>query len=163
FQKEAQAASRLDHQNLVKAHDFGLVDEGRPYFVMDLVEGRTLSQRIKEEGPISVAEALKIFIPVCFGLEYAHDHGVVHRDLKPSNIMLTMKSDGQYEPKVVDFGIAKFVQEQEGTTTALTKTGEIFGTPFYMSPEQCKATNVDNRSDIYSLGCVMFEALTGTS
>lgn len=161
FQKEAQAASKLDHPSLVKAHEFGLIDGSQPFFVMDLAEGETLSGHLKRHGMLSQAETIRLMIPICFGLAYAHQHGVIHRDLKPGNIVLTRGESGSTggTAKVVDFGIAKL---DEGLTgEALTKTGEIFGTPLYMSPEQCMGNKVDHRTDIYSLGCVIFECLTG--
>src|SRR6185369_12938051 len=163
FQNEAKAASRLEHANLVKAYDFGLIDERQPYFVMDLVEGESLADRLKRTGPLTVPEALALFIPLCFALDYAHKEGIVHRDLKPSNIVLA-KKEGKHdlEPKIVDFGIAKIIQTVDGTADALTKTGDVFGTPSYMSPEQCTGGAIDYRTDIYSMGCVMFEALTGS-
>jgi len=159
FQKEAQAASKLDHPNLVRATDFGVLDSGCLFMVMEFVEGQTLHEHLKRVGRLSIEEALNIFIPICFALEYAHEQGVIHRDLKPSNIILeTFDNGATFVPKVVDFGIAK-ITEEEGQ--ALTRTGEVFGTPLYMSPEQCMGLKVDQRSDIYSLGCVMYEALTG--
>jgi len=157
FQKEAQAISKLHHPNIIGAHDFGMIEGSQPYLLMDLAEGETLGQKIKRSGPLSLNEALELFIPVCFALSYAHDKGIIHRDLKPSNIILTGGKSS--EPKIVDFGIAKIVDAEEAT---LTRTGEVFGTPFYMSPEQCKGDQIDSRCDIYSLGCVMFEALAGT-
>lgn len=163
FEKEAQTASDFDHINLVKVHDFGLIDEVRPYMVMDYVDGPTLADLIAERGPVSVQQALEIFAQVCDGLFYAHWHGVIHRDMKPSNIMLTRNVDTN-EPlvKIVDFGIAKLTLPEEGDQSlALTQTGEIFGSPLYMSPEQCLGSAIDRRSDIYSLGCALFEALTG--
>lgn len=160
FQKEAQAASKLDHPNLVRATDFGVLDNGCLFMVMEFIEGQTLHEHLKRVGRLPVKEALNIFIPICFALEYAHEQGVIHRDLKPSNIILeTFDKGATFVPKVVDFGIAK-ISEEEGE--ALTRTGEVFGTPLYMSPEQCTGMKVDHRSDIYSLGCVMYEALTGT-
>jgi serine/threonine protein kinase len=159
FQKEAQAASRLDHPNLVHAVDFGMLGGNQPYLVMDLVRGTTLANYIKTKGPLPVELAVDIFIPVCLGLDYAHHEGVVHRDLKPSNIILEGKSSQTLVPKIVDFGIAKVNVQEE---TALTQIGEVLGTPLYMSPEQCAGEPVDFKSDIYSLGCVIFESLTGT-
>lgn len=166
FQKEAQAASKLNHPNLVRAHDFGILGTHQPFFVMDLVEGDNLSEYSKKKGTLSIDEVLKIFIPVCFALAYAHSEGIVHRDIKPGNIMLdtsagALASGEPYVPKVVDFGIAKLTDTEGGNSVNLTRTGEIFGTPLYMSPEQCLGTKIDHRTDIYSLGCVMFEALTG--
>ncbi len=162
FQNEAQAASKLDHPNLVRAIDFGVHDNGCLFMVMDLVDGKTLSQHLKQVGRLSVEQTLNIFIPICFALEYAHEQGVIHRDLKPSNIILETHdlAGTVLVPKVVDFGIAKLIEDVDAE--ALTRTGEVFGTPFYMSPEQCSGDKVDRRSDIYSLGCVMYEALTGT-
>lgn len=163
FQVEAKAAALLDHPNLITVHDCGLINNEIPFFIMDYIEGTTLSKLIKDKGALSLEETLTIFIQVCFGLAYAHAVGVIHRDLKPSNIMLVPpQSDSSgLSVKVVDFGIAKLTGEEVQPTQALTRTGEIFGSPLYMSPEQCLGKPVDYRSDIYSLGCVMFETLTG--
>jgi serine/threonine protein kinase len=160
FQNEAKAAHLLDHPNLLKVFDFGLLPGGQPYFLMELVEGITLSDEIKRLGSLPVARAVKIFIQVSFAIGYAHEHKVIHRDLKPSNIMLVKKSETDAEiVKVVDFGIAKLTGVDEFNQQTLTKTGEIFGSPLYMSPEQCMGIAVDHRSDLYSLGCVFYEAL----
>ncbi|HEY9716199.1 MAG TPA: serine/threonine-protein kinase [Trichormus sp.] len=162
FQKEAHAASLLDHPILVKVHDFGIIDDRQPFFVMDLFEGETLARRLKTRGPLPIDDGIKLFIEVCFGLAYAHSQGVVHRDIKPSNIMIADDgAAGQTQIRIVDFGIAKLVNTEESDALSLTRTGEIFGTPYYMSPEQCMGTKLDHRSDIYSLGCVMFESFTG--
>ena len=165
LRKEAQAASKLEHPNLVRAVDFGMLDDVQPYLVMDLVEGRTLAAHLKEKGKIPVEQALELFIPLAQALAYAHDRGVVHRDLKPSNVMLTADpaSAGKLMPKIVDFGIAKIQQSDQTNALTLTATGDVFGTPLYMSPEQCAGTGVDVRSDIYSLGCMFFETLTGAT
>lgn len=156
FQTEAKATSKLDHPNIVRVSDFGVIDFSTPYFVMELVEGISLEEHLKKNGPLSYEEIFTVFIPLCMGLQDAHEEGIVHRDVKPSNIMLVGKP-GQWQPKLLDFGIAKLIDEK----TALTQTGEIVGSPLYMSPEQCSAGKVDRRSDIYSLGCTMFEAITG--
>jgi len=158
FQNEALAASKLEHPNLVRALDYGWLGN-QPFMVMDLVEGPTLAQHLRLKTTLTPQSAYQIFIPICFALAYAHQEGVIHRDLKPSNIVLAPSTDSRnpFIPKLVDFGIAKLSTEEE----ALTKTGEIFGTPLYMSPEQCLGSKVDVRSDIYSLGCVLYEALTG--
>ncbi len=162
FQKEAHAASLLDHPILVKVHDFGTIDDRQPFFVMDLFEGETLARRLKTRGPLPIDDGINLFIEVCFGLAYAHTQGVVHRDIKPSNIMIADDpAAGQSQIRIVDFGIAKLVNTEESDALSLTRTGEIFGTPYYMSPEQCMGTKLDHRADIYSLGCVMFEAFTG--
>ncbi len=164
FQTEAQAAFSLKHPNLVKVHDFGVLDDGHPFLVMDLVKGKTLQTLIKERGQLSFSEIEPIFVQLCFGLAHAHQQQVVHRDIKPANIMIVdgvpLKDEGSI--KILDFGIAKIVNSDRGEMDALTQTGEIFGSPYYMSPEQCSGVSIDQRSDIYSLGCVLFEAITGT-
>jgi serine/threonine protein kinase len=161
FKLEALAASKLEHPNLVRALDYGWLETKQPFLVMDFIEGESLEQYFRRTGKISPELAAKIFIPVSSALAYAHAKGVIHRDLKPGNIMLVHSNNDHNEfiPKVVDFGIAKL---DEREANALTKAGEIIGTPLYMSPEQAMGALVDNRSDIYSLGCVMYEALTGT-
>ncbi len=162
FENEAKAANMLDHANLLRVFDFGLLPGGRPYFLMELVEGVTLADEVKRLGRLPMKRAIKIFIQVAFAINYAHDHGIIHRDLKPSNIMLEKKEGEENEAvKVVDFGIAKLTGVDEFNQQTLTKTGEIFGSPLYMSPEQCSGTGVDNRADLYSLGCLFYEALTG--
>lgn len=164
FQKEAQTAGKLEHPNLARALDFGLQENGQAYLVMELVEGETLSQRLKRVGMLELDEIYDIFIPVCLGIGYAHERGIIHRDLKPSNIILSESKDkeGNLIAKVIDFGIAKLLVVDGAQSEGLTKTGEVFGTPLYMSPEQCTGIRVDHRSDIYSIGCVLFEALTGS-
>ncbi|MBX9950540.1 MAG: protein kinase [Candidatus Obscuribacterales bacterium] len=163
FQNEAKAASKLDHPNLIKVHEFDLMPDGRPFILMDLVQGKTLSELTKSSGSLSVQHAIDIIIQVAFAIQYAHDQGIVHRDLKPTNIMVIPPSvEGEKETiKLVDFGIAKLTGIDEFNQQTLTKTGEIFGSPLYMSPEQCTGTLVDHRSDLYSIGCVFYELLTG--
>lgn len=164
FDMEARTANKLDHPNLIKVHETGLMPDGQPFFVMDLVEGEALADLLKERGRLTLDKALKIFIQVGFALSYAHSNGVIHRDIKPSNIMLQHTDDGETIGsivKVVDFGIAKLMGQDEFNQQTLTRTGEIFGSPLYMSPEQCTGSGIDHRSDLYSLGCVMYEALTG--
>ncbi|MBC7997380.1 MAG: serine/threonine protein kinase, partial [Leptolyngbya sp.] len=162
FKQEAKATFAVSHPNIISVNDFGLLDDETPFMVMEIVSGKTLSTRLKETTSLPIEDAIPIFIQVCFGLAHAHESGIVHRDIKPSNIMLpdpTQTPAGTV--KILDFGIAKFTQDG-GESQALTKTGEIFGSPLYMSPEQCSGSNVDHRSDVYSLGCVLFETLTGT-
>jgi serine/threonine protein kinase len=162
FDNEARAANRFDHPNLIKVYDSGLLPDGQPYFVMDLVDGFTLADDLKVKGRLSLEESLKIMIQVVFAIAYAHENGVIHRDIKPSNIMLG--KDGQTKSatvKLVDFGIAKLTGMDEFNQMTLTRTGEIFGSPLYMSPEQCAGRGADHRSDLYSFGCVMYEMLTG--
>ncbi|HEY9718905.1 MAG TPA: serine/threonine-protein kinase, partial [Trichormus sp.] len=163
FQNEAEAAARLEHPNLAKAIDFGLIDGLRPFIVLELVQGETLAHHLKVKGKLDWQQALRIFIQVFDAMAHAHDQGVIHRDIKPSNIVLTpsLEDPQSVVPKIVDFGIAKLELDNDADGSPLTKTGEVFGTPLYMSPEQCSGIKVDNRSDIYSLGCVLFETLTG--
>jgi len=162
FQVEAQAASCLSLPNILTIYDFGLTDEGQPYMVMDYLEGASLGDIIEEEGHLPAPRALNIFTQVCAGLSHAHQKGIIHRDLKPSNIMLVTFGDQKDFVKIVDFGIAKLLRQNEGQGEQLTKTGEVFGSPLYMSPEQCKGKQLDARSDIYSFGSVMYRSLTGS-
>lgn len=163
FQAEARAVFAVNHPNIVAVHDFGLLDDQTPFLAMELVKGRTIGEIIQTRN-LSVDQILKVFIQVCHGLAHAHKCGVVHRDIKPNNIMVLdgMPLGTEGSIKILDFGIAKLTQHEGGELQALTRTGEIFGSPIYMSPEQCTGGTVDYRSDIYSLGCVLFEALTGT-
>jgi hypothetical protein len=160
FDQEAKAASKLSHPNIVGIYDFGVTADGAPYIAMELLEGESLAERIKTCGRLPVSEALAVFIQICGALAHAHAAGIVHRDLKPGNVSLSVDKDGQWTAKLVDFGIAKMMQG-EGAGQDLTKTGEIIGSPLYMSPEQCRGNELDARSDIYSLGCLMYEALAG--
>jgi serine/threonine protein kinase len=164
FLQEARTAAQLQHPNLVEVHDFGEFGDEQPYLVMDLIEGVTLAEVLKNKGSLPIDYVVTLCIQVCFGLMYAHEKGVVHRDIKPGNIMLVHpeREPAEGTIKIVDFGIAKLMQSEAGEMHALTQTGELFGSPIYMSPEQCKGTAVDKRSDIYSLGCVVYECLTST-
>lgn len=164
LKRESVAISKLDHANIVHCTDFGMIDGTVPFIVMEYVKGQTLSESLKGRPPLSVDEALNIFIPICEALAYAHDQGVIHRDIKPGNIMLSIdeKDPSRVVPKIVDFGIAKLTFGEDAGGLTLTRTGDVFGTPLYMSPEQCAGASVDHRADIYSLGCVLFETLTGT-
>jgi len=161
FQHEAKACGALQHPNLVQVHDSGLVDEARPYLVMSYEEGDSLSQILEREGVLAPQRAINIFMQVCDGLAHAHHKGIIHRDLKPGNIILTNSDMGPDFVKVVDFGIAKLLASAGGESQSITKTGETFGSPWYMSPEQCVAQTLDARSDVYALGCVMYHALVG--
>lgn len=158
FKQEAQAFEVLSHPNIIGFYDYG-VFEYAPYVVMDLLEGQSLDAAIKREGKLELDEALNIFVQVSAGLDHAHGKGILHRDIKPSNIMIVHDELGKVIPKILDFGIAKIKNTSE--EQKLTGTGEIFGSPAYMSPEQGKGQEVDARSDVYSLGCVMYEAIVG--
>jgi len=161
FQKEAQAAGNLNHPHIVKIHQYGLDTNKRPFLVMDYLEGQSLQELIDGDARVPVEEALRIMIDAADGLDQAHKKGVVHRDFKPSNIMLVKTDEEDNCVKLVDFGIAKLVSPPGEEKHNLTQTGEMLGSPNYMSPEQCLMLELDNRSDIYAFGCTLFAALTG--
>jgi tRNA A-37 threonylcarbamoyl transferase component Bud32 len=161
FTQEAKTYRNLRHDHIVKTYDFFMDDAERHCLVMEYHEGKNLSEVLSDTGRLSVRRAIKVFSEICSALDHAHAQGIVHRDLKPSNIALVeTENDGDYV-KVLDFGIAKLMPNDDNTQLGLTQTGEIVGSPLYMSPEQCMAKPIDHRSDIYSLGCLMYEALTG--
>jgi len=161
FKQEISAAQNLSHANLVSVYDWGVSTDGSPYFVMDYVEGQSLADLLKAEQTLNLQRCINIMMQALEAVAHAHDHGIIHRDLKPSNIIITTSDDGTEFVKVVDFGIAKILPPPGKDTVSLTKTAEIFGSPAYMSPEQCKGERVDRRCDIYAFGCVMFECLIG--
>jgi serine/threonine protein kinase len=159
FEMEGRAIANLDHTNIVKVYDMGLDEEDCPYYVMDLLNGTSLSDAIDEKLEMSLEDCLRVFRQVASGLGYAHSKGIVHRDVKPSNIILLAGTDGRVEAKIVDFGIVKILPSAQMRGQAHTATGSVFGSPLYMSPEQCMGKAVDQRTDIYSLGCTLFETL----
>jgi serine/threonine protein kinase len=161
FQQEAQAVSCLAHPNVIGVHDFGIAPTGQPYIVMDFLVGESLADVIKRDTFVSEPRAVPIFKQACDALDHAHKKGIIHRDLKSSNIMLVEEEGKRDIVKVVDFGIAKLMPSSGKQAQNLTQTGEIFGSPIYMSPEQCLGQPLDARSDIYSMGVLMFETLTG--
>jgi len=162
FQMEAKSVAKLEHKNMVKIYDLGIADGKYPYYVMDLLEGESMADLLKRQATISLAEALEIFSQIADGLNFAHERGFVHRDIKPANIMLTYdKGASKPTVKILDFGIAKLATPTGQDCAATTNTGAIFGSPLYMSPEQCRGAEVDPRSDIYSVGCALYETLTG--
>jgi serine/threonine protein kinase len=157
FQREAVAVSALDHPNIVKIFGFGLVGN-LPYMAMEFLEGLSLANLVKQERRLPKERALPIFNQILDALAHAHEKGILHRDLKPNNVMLVGPNN---QVKLVDFGIAKILPESGKELMKLTQTGEVFGTVVYMSPEQCVAAPLDARSDLYSMGCLMFEVLDG--
>lgn len=163
FKQEAQAASSLNHPNILTVFDFGVTPDGMPYLVMDYLEGTNLTKLLETNQHLPLDVAVDIFIQTASGLAHAHRKGIVHRDLKPANIMLTEWEGKPNFVKVVDFGMAKILGAVDGESEELTKSGEIFGSPLYMSPEQCMGKVLDARSDIYSLGCVMYRVVTGVT
>lgn len=162
YYKEAKASSRLNHPHIITIYDFGVLSSGQPYIVMDLLQGKALSDILHARGQLTLKQTLMVFQQCCLALGEAHKRGVVHRDIKPENIVIDEMPDGKsINVKVVDFGIATFAADTNDTLGKITKTGTVCGSPFYMSPEQCDASGVDARSDLYSLGIVLFECLTG--
>jgi len=158
--REVAIVSSLSHSNLGLVHGYGQEKDGLPYLVMDFVEGQNLAEVIKSEGRLKPSRALDLFIQICAGLDCAHLNGVIHRDIKPSNVIVQPKQNGQERAVIVDFGFARILRDATDTLK-LTQEGEAFGSPAYMSPEQCMGEALDPRSDIYSVGCSMYEALTG--
>ena len=160
FTLEALAVSRLKHPNTIQIFDYGQTPAGNPYIAMELLEGQTLHDVLRKERPLPIRRALRMMAQVAASLGEAHDKGIVHRDLKPENIFLISVSGNADFVKVLDFGVAKMRDSKDEKGT-LTQAGSIFGTPRYMSPEQCSAQPVDHRSDIYALGVILFEMITG--
>ena len=162
FRNEAAASSRLGHPNTITVYDFGKTETGSLYIAMEFIDGISLDDEIMKNGALDWQRAGKIGLQICGSLQDAHDNGIVHRDLKPENVMLCERGGERDLVKVLDFGIAKIL-EDDGTDQrkALTKTGMVFGTPQYMSPEQVRGEKVDSRSDIYSTGIILYQMLAG--
>ncbi len=159
FVSEARAVNQIRHRNIIDIFAFGTLPGNLHYFVMELLEGMTLDAYLKKQGPLSPEVAFAILWPIARALQAAHKAGITHRDLKPENVFLTFDQDGGIFPKLLDFGIAKLLHESE--IAHRTRTGAMLGTPIYMSPEQCRGSQVDQRSDIYSFGILIHEVLTG--
>ena len=161
FESERQALAVMDHPNIARALEAGTTDEGLPYFVMELVAGEPITNYCDRHG-LDLRQRLQLFLGVCRGVQHAHQKGVIHRDLKPSNILVRV-TDGQPIPTIIDFGIAKATEHRLTDGEFTTELGVAVGTPAYMSPEQAEASglDIDTRSDIYSLGMVLYELMTG--
>jgi serine/threonine-protein kinase len=157
FQREAEAASAVLSQNVAAVFDYGVLPQGQPYLVLEYLDGTSLADILHTQGTLTIERLMPIFLQALTGLAAAHEKGVVHRDIKPSNLFI---ADGA-TVKILDFGLAKLTTPESDAFSNLTQTGQTLGTPSYMSPEQCSGLHIDHRSDIYSLGCVMYEALTG--
>jgi len=163
FEAERQALAMMDHVNIARVLDAGTTDQGRPYFVMELVHGVPITKYC-DDNRLTPRQRLELFVPVCQAIQHAHQKGIIHRDIKPSNVMVTLY-DGKPVPKVIDFGVAKATEQKLTERTLFTQYGTLVGTLEYMSPEQAEmsALGVDTRSDIYSLGVLLYELLTGST
>jgi serine/threonine protein kinase/tetratricopeptide (TPR) repeat protein len=163
FEAERQALALMDHQNIARVLDVGTTDTGRPYFVMELVKGVPITEYC-DQNRLTPQERLELFAPVCQAIQHAHQKGLIHRDVKPSNVLVTLY-EGKPVPKVIDFGVAKAIDQRLTEKTMFTQLGQIVGTLEYMSPEQAEmgALDVDTRTDIYALGVLLYELLTGST
>ncbi|HVY25530.1 MAG TPA: protein kinase [Polyangiaceae bacterium] len=157
FISEAQAVNQIRNRHIIDVFSFGKLNDGRHFYVMDLLDGEPLDRWLKRQGRLDASTALQLLTPIAGALDLAHAAGIVHRDLKPQNIFLAWDSSGDTVPKLLDFGMAKLL----GDSTVHTVSGTPIGTPLYMSPEQARGERVDRRSDVYALGVLAFEMLTG--
>ncbi|MHC4539712.1 MAG: serine/threonine protein kinase, partial [Planctomycetota bacterium] len=163
FEAERQALAMMDHPNIAKVYDAGATETGRPYFVMELVHGISITDYC-DSNKLDTRRRLELLVQVCHAVQHAHQKGIIHRDIKPSNVMVTIHDD-KAVPKVIDFGIAKATNQRLTEKTLFTRYAHMIGTPAYMSPEQAQMSglDVDTRTDIYSLGVLLYEVLTGTT
>jgi serine/threonine protein kinase len=162
FRREARAMAQLNHPNTVKVFNYGELEDGSLYIVMEFLEGRNMNRAVKRDGPLPLERAVPLLIQVCGALQEAHSMGIIHRDLKPENIFLSKQMGMDEYPKVLDFGLAKVTEQQmRPGSVNLTQEGMVFGTPEFMSPEQAQGQTLEATSDIYSLATILYEALTG--
>ena len=160
FNAEAEAVAKLSHPNTVNIYDFGQDTDGTLFIAMEFVEGNSLREVIQADAPLSIKRALSIAAQICASLVDAHSQGIIHRDLKPDNVMLQDRGRQRDVVRVLDFGIAKLRDEGRSTQAAMTQAGDMLGTPQYMAPEQIRAEQIDGRTDIYALGCMLYEMIT---
>jgi serine/threonine-protein kinase len=161
FQAEAKAISILAHEYIAKVFEFGIAESGQPYLVMDYIEGDTLADVLRQQSVLQNGQFLDIFIQICEAMSCAHSLSILHRDIKPSNLMIRGAINEHPQVCITNFGIAKFLGDTAEGMPKLTEIGDPLGSPPYKSPEQVTGAKVDHRSDLYSLGCVMYESLTG--
>lgn len=159
FKNEAEVAKNFNHPNLVGMRSYGVSQFGQPYLVMEYLDGVRMADILQEKG-LDLPVFLNIFMQICAGLAYAHEHGLIHRDLKPGNVIIVTEPSGNLLVKIIDFGIAKTFRDPS-LSDGMTTTGQLLGSPAYMSPEQCGGAELDPRSDIYTMGTLMYEAITG--
>ena len=165
FFNEARLTAALPDANICSIYDYGTLDDGRPYYVMERLYGQPLSEQIKEQGVLALLDAVEIVMQVLSGLRTAHKRDIIHRDVKPANVFLHERADGKIQVKLLDFGVAKDMGGMNGSsedTTQLTRTGCVMGTPFYLSPEQVLGNReIDGRVDLWAVGVVLYECVTG--
>ena len=161
FLQEARASSKVRHENVVEVTDFGETEDGRPFIVMEFLEGEDLDDTLRREGPLPWERARAMLVQILSALQAAHEKGVIHRDMKPENVFRISRMGSDDFMKVFDFGIAKVLQEDGGSARPLTLEGQVMGTPAYMSPEQCLGEDIDARSDVYAVGGIAYQMLTG--
>lgn len=159
FHREAETAIALNHENLVRVFDFGTTSDTAPFVVMEYITGLLLSLSIEIEGRLPLPKAIPILSQICDGMAHAHERGIIHRDLRPNNVFLVERPGQAPLVKIVDFGVAKNLRASE--EKPLTEEWEVLGTPEFMSPEQIRGLEVDHRTDIYSMGCLMYQVFTG--
>jgi len=160
FVAEARAVNQIRHRNIIDIFAFGQLDDGRHYYVMELLDGMTLDEHLEQAGRLGLEDTIPILRSLAKALDAAHGKGIAHRDLKPENVFLVREPDGTIFPKLLDFGIAKLLGTSGGSMHK-TRTGAPIGTPYYMSPEQCRGRDVDHRTDVYAFGCMAYKMLTG--
>ena len=161
FLREARAAARVQHENVIQIFDFGSTGTGTAYISMEYLEGEDLGTLLEREGELPWARVKPLMLQICRALHSAHGQGVVHRDMKPENCLRVRSRRNEDTLKLLDFGLAKVFGDEAQPQQALSSTGKIFGTPEYMSPEQCRGDQADDRSDVYAVGVMLFELLTG--
>jgi serine/threonine protein kinase len=163
FISEARAVNQIRHRNIVDIFSFGALPDGRQYYIMELLEGMPFDRYLDQQKRLTLAQALPILRGIARALDAAHAKGILHRDLKPENVFLVFDEDRRVEPKLLDFGLVKLMAEASGSGSGnhRTKTGTPMGTPYYMSPEQCRGLEVDRRTDVYAFGALIFQVLTG--